>query len=662
MNAGCRAPAGRVALALAVMLAAPWLPARAQIDLGPYVRDASYDEIKISPDGRHFAATVPMEDRTVLVVLDREAGNKVVAGGMGVRDSAVRDFWWADDSRVVLSMAQTLGSEDVLRFTGELHVLELGSKRIRRLFGVEDDHGLVQRAGSSTIVEEADVIDPMIENPDEVMISTWMPGSTPHGTLPKTHAEMINLRSGRRRGITVAPVREATFTIDPSGEVRFASGRDVRNYNLVYYRTDAESPWRVVNEEQKSGFSAWPLGMAADGTTAYVRITRDQGPDEIEAWDMRDLSRRPLLRDPVVDPIAIVFDVDGRTPVGARYMDDGVKLRFFDEESAIARRYRMLEKAFPGLGLKITSTTRDGRLALVHVWNDREAGQYMLFDTVAKAANSVSAKMLWFDPAAMAPTKRVSLRARDGLALHGYLTRPRTAGDAPLPLVVLVHGGPFGVFDTWAFDEESQLLAAAGYAVLRVNFRGSDNYGRAFRSLGARQWGGTMQDDLTDATRWAIEQRIADPARICIAGASYGGYAALMGVAKEPDLYRCAVGYVGVYDLPALHADRARTLTSMRYWVDDWMGERATLAERSPANLADRIKAPVLLAAGGADDIAPASQTRQMQRALEKAGVPVRTLYIDSEGHGFRKPEHRRRYYTELLAFLSDHLGGARGQ
>lgn len=662
MNAIGRMLASRPALTLALTLMAPWWPARAQIDLGPYVRDSSYDEIKISPDGRHFAATVPMEDRTVLVVLDREAGNKVVAGGMGVRDSAVRDFWWADDSRVVLSMAQTLGSEDVLYATGELHVLELGGKRVRRLFGVQDDHGLVQRAGSSVIVEEADVIDPMLENPDEVMISTWMPGSTPHGTLPKTHAEMINLRSGRRRGITVAPVPDAEFTVDPSGQVRFARGADQRNFSLLYYRAAADAPWQLVNEEEKSRFIAEPLGLAADGTTAYVQITRNDGPDEIEAWDMRDLSRRPLLRDPVVDPHAIVFDADGRTPVGVRYADDGVKLRFFDEESPVARRYRMLERAFPGLGVEITSTTRDGRLALVHVWNDREAGQYMLFDTVAKTADSVSAKMLWFDPAAMAPTTRVALRARDGVALHGYLTRPRAGGDAPLPLVVLVHGGPFGIFDQWGFDRRSQLLAAAGYAVLRVNFRGSGNYGRPFRDRGARQWGGTMQDDLTDATRWAIGEGIADPTRICIAGASYGGYAALMGVAKEPDLYRCAVGYVGVYDLPALHADRARTLTSLRYWADDWMGERATLAERSPVNLADRIKAPVLLAAGGADDIAPASQTRQMQRALEKAGVPVRTLYIDSEGHGFRKPEHRRRYYAELLAFLSEHLGGARGE
>lgn len=402
--------------------------------------------------------------------------------------------------------------------------------------------------------------------------------------------------------------------------------------------------------------------MAADGVTAYVQVTKDEGPDAIEAWDMRTLARTPLLQDPVVDPDAIIYDVDGRTPVGARYMDDGIRLRFFDEASPMARRYRMLERALPGVGVEITSATADGRLALVRTWSDRDAGQYLLFDTDARTAKGVFARLAWFAPDKLASTRKIQLEARDGLALHGYLTRPQGAGDAPLPMVVMPHGGPFGIHDAWGFDLDTQLLAAAGYAVMRLNYRGSGNYGRSYQSMGAQEWGGTMQDDLTDATRWAIAQGLADPGRICIAGASYGGYAALMGVAKEPDLYRCAVGYVGVYDLPALHADRARSAGWLRHWANDWMGERNTLAARSPVNMADRIKVPVLLAAGGADHIAPMVHSRRMQRALEAADVPVQTLYVDSEGHGFRKQEHRRRYYAQLLGFLAQHLGGATGE
>ncbi len=185
------------------------------------------------------------------------------------------------------------------------------------------------------------------------------------------------------------------------------------------------------------------------------------------------------------------------------------------------------------------------------------------------------------------------------------------------------------------------------------------NYGRAHRDAGAQQWGAAMQDDLTDATRWAIETGIADPARICIYGASYGAYAALMGVAREPDLYRCAVGYFGVYDLELVHRDQSQGSRSGRTWAAEWMGARDTLASRSSVTLADRIKTPVFLAAGGQDERAPLVHSERMERALKRAGVPVETLYYPTEGHGFYTEPHRREFYTRLLAFLSTHLGGA---
>ena len=232
----------------------------------------------------------------------------------------------------------------------------------------------------------------------------------------------------------------------------------------------------------------------------------------------------------------------------------------------------------------------------------------------------------------------------------------------PAALVVVPHGGPYGIFDQWQFDDESQLLAAAGYAVLRVNFRRSGNYGRAFLHAGAREWGGRMQDDLTDATQWAIDAKIADPQRICLYGASYGGYAALMGVVRAPRLYRCAAGYVGVYDLELMRRKTARTSRSLRNWGEDWIGSRGTLASVSPSALADRIKVPVLLVAGGEDEIAPIAHSKRMEKALRAAGVPVQTLYVDSEGHGFYTEAHRREFYTRLLAFLADHLGGQRAR
>jgi dipeptidyl aminopeptidase/acylaminoacyl peptidase len=203
------------------------------------------------------------------------------------------------------------------------------------------------------------------------------------------------------------------------------------------------------------------------------------------------------------------------------------------------------------------------------------------------------------------------------------------------------------------------MLSQAGYSVLRVNFRGSGNYGRAFMHAGGLEWGRKMQDDLTDATKWAVEQGIADANRICLYGASYGGYAALMGAAREPSLYRCAAGYVGVYDMDEFHEDDSDYSRSRESWVLDWLGEAESMREISPVALASNIKVPVFLAAGGTDRRVPIVHSKRMEKALKKAGTPVESLYFDTEGHGFYTEPHRREYYTRLLAFLSRHLGGS---
>jgi dipeptidyl aminopeptidase/acylaminoacyl peptidase len=265
----------------------------------------------------------------------------------------------------------------------------------------------------------------------------------------------------------------------------------------------------------------------------------------------------------------------------------------------------------------------------------------------------------WIDPTKGGERRPISLTARDGLALKGYLTIPAGTNAKNLPLVILPHGGPFGISDNWEYDDDSQILAMAGYAVLQVNYRGSGGRGHAFEQAGGREWGGKMQDDLTDATQWAIHEGIADANRICIYGASYGAYAALMGVAKEPALYRCAVGYVGIYDLPMRYKDLGSESKRYGNWSSDWMGEPETLATESPNLMADRIKVPVFLAAGGEDETAPIEHSKMMEKALRAANVPVETLYFPTEGHGFYVEAHRQAFYTQLLAFLGRNIGGA---
>ncbi|KAF1055410.1 MAG: Dipeptidyl aminopeptidase BIII [Stenotrophomonas maltophilia] len=389
-------------------------------------------------------------------------------------------------------------------------------------------------------------------------------------------------------------------------------------------------------------------------------MQQPSGPDAVVSWNPASNERRTLLQDTTVDPTRIIYQPGTRVPVGVQFVGAGTRTAFFDEQSPTASIQRMLEKAFPGQAVSLLSGTRDQSRLLVRVASGSNPGDYFVYTTATRKAAFLTGRYRWLDRNEGAVVRPVALAARDGLPLHGFLTVPRGSEGKALPMVVVPHGGPFDVFDDGGFERDNQLLAAAGYAVLQVNFRGSGNYGRAHTQAGAQQWGRAMQDDVTDATRWAISEGIADKERVCIYGASYGAYAALMGAAREPGLYRCAAGYVGVYDLPMMYKrgdiqDRASGVTYLR----DWLGDPASLAAVSPVTLAAAIKAPVLLAAGREDPRAPVQHTERMEAALKQAGVPVEALYYPREGHGLYTEANQRDYYTRLLAFFARSLGGA---
>ncbi len=615
-----------------------------KLDLDPFLRRDSYERIKISPNGEYYAATVPLEDRTVLVVI-RRSDQTPTAKIEDKEDTVIADFWWVSGNRVMASMGKKYGRNDTPSLTGELVAVDADGKRSKWLTGPTDyTYALMQ--------------DDLRNDDDNVLIRV-----IPYGDSPETSLEKMNVYTGNRSPVSAAPVRRAGFVTDHDGNARFAIGAGSDNLSKLYYRDPVNKPWRLLNDEAISGVDEYPLGFSTNGRTAYLQTERKSGTDVIVALDVATGVRTELLRDPVVDPNIILKAADSDAPVGALYMHAGTSTRFFDPNAQIAKYYRQLEKAFPGDTVTLTSGTNDGRLLLFAVWSDRNPGDFYLYDTVAKKVEPVFSRRMWFDPAKRPPTRSIEITARDGLKLHGYLTLPLGKDPGtPLPMVMLPHGGPFGVSDDWWFDDDVQLLAEAGYSVLRVNYRGSSNYGREFHEAGAKQWGRKLQDDLTDATRWAIEQKIADPERICMYGASYGGYAALMGVTTEPDLYRCAVGYVGVYDMARLYKNEAGDSRSLRTWAEDWLGKREDMAAISPTEFADRIKVPVFLAAGGKDRTAPIEHSERMEKALKKAGVPVETLYFPNEGHGFYSEAHRCEFYTKLLAFLSQHLGGATAQ
>lgn len=287
-----------------------------------------------------------------------------------------------------------------------------------------------------------------------------------------SRVEKMDVYSGHRRRVAGGPVRNATFTTDPDGVVRFVSGWNIDNSMQLHYRAGENAEWTLLNDEAKTGVIEYPLGFSADGRVAYLQVEHPDGPDAIVAMDPASGKRVEVVRDDDTDPMAVIRGERG-TPIGVLLPDGRTRSVFFDPDSEDARTVRMLEEAFKEATVRVTSRTTDGSLLAVEVASDRNAGDFYIFDAAAKNASYMISRRSWLDPDTMAAMQPVSLQARDGLALRGYLTVPRGSSGKGLPLVVLPHGGPFGIADTWGFDPTVQMLAAAGYGVLQVNFRGS---------------------------------------------------------------------------------------------------------------------------------------------------------------------------------------------
>jgi dipeptidyl aminopeptidase/acylaminoacyl peptidase len=631
--------------------------AHALIPIDEFLRQDTMNEIKLSPNGKYVARTVPLGEKVVLMITRRNDG--VMTGHFNLAGKTqVLDFWWVNDERLLISVGEKFGELERPQPTGELYATNADGSGQGILVGWRagaDSAGTHIKGGNGRENVAAQLVDDLPNDPNKVIVSVY----DLQGNDQYTRAEEMDVNSGHRTIVARAPVRRAHFVTDTHGIVRFAIGAGADNLLKTYYRDGAGAEWQLINDEATSQRVMNPLGFAADGKTAYLDAEEKTGPNSIYAFDTATRKLQLKQHDASVDPMQILYAADGEEPIGARYLDGKPKVMLFDETSPMATLYRSLEASFPDQTVALESFSSDGKLALLSVYSDRSPGDYYVFNLDSKKAEHLISRRDWIDPDQMGEMRPVTITARDGVVVHGYLTLPHGSDGKNLPLVVNPHGGPFGIYDDWSFSVESQLLASRGYAVLQVNFRGSGNYGRAFMHSGYQQWGRKMQDDVTDATHWAIKEGIADSRRICIYGASYGGYAALMGVAKEPSLYRCAVGYVGVYDMQTMyHAGDIQDSRSGENFLKETLGEQ-DLDAISPTHLADRITVPVMLVAGREDERAPPKHTEMMRDALQKAGKQVDAKIYDKEGHGFFIDADKLDFYTRMLAFLDRNIGAS---
>ena len=359
--------------------------AHAEVDLKEHIRNNDFNDIKISPDGEHFAATVPLEDKTGLAII-RRSDSKVISSFSLGKDNHVYDFDWANKERLLIRVAQKFGMLEQPQATGEVIAMTIGEKGVEPLVGYRASSGGVGSRigqGSSKNNVAAITLDRIPGDERNVIITT-----APYSEDELwTRAERLDVYTGKRETVARAPVKGSNFFTDNKGVVRFARGSEYDNASKLYHRDNDDAEWKLVNDENVSGRVESPVGFSDDNRVAYLQVEQPTGPDAIVSYDTVSGERKEVLRDKSSDPTYILNAFGAsNAPVGAMYLDGRPHTRFFDDASKEAKLYKMLQTAFPNDAVMVTSTTDDGKTALVSTSSDRDPGSFYLFDTETKKA------------------------------------------------------------------------------------------------------------------------------------------------------------------------------------------------------------------------------------------------------------------------------------
>ncbi|MFW8591943.1 prolyl oligopeptidase family serine peptidase [Glaciecola sp. 2405UD65-10] len=618
-----------------------------------FVKKAQFNQLIISPTGQFVAASMLKDDGSSSVAVFDVNELKITAQIDFVRNQLPSTLTWLNDERIGIRIGRKLGSFDAPFLTDEYYAMNADGKRKKSLWGIAKKGGLLYNPD----VKLMGILHLLPDDPKRILVSSS--GNSGRKTSSFTEVFELDIYSGRKYKIATAPIRGAQVLSDHNAQVRFAVAVDPDENNVIkmFYRDSNQGDWKLSATSSAREGVLSPVAFSSDNKYVYAYSNIESSTRGLVKLDPKTGKQELIYRNPLVDINGILLTEDSELVSAFVSPDYNINVAVTDHP--LNNILEQLQKLFPKETLNITSTTKEEKQMIVSVSSAQHSPDYYLFDTTNNELRYLVSSRGWIDPQQMAEVKPFSLKARDGVELHGYLTLPQGKEAKDLPLIVHPHGGPHGPRDYWTFTPDAQVLASRGYAVLQLNFRGSGGYGREFEFSGYGKWGAEMQDDLTDATLWAVEEGIADKERLCIYGASYGGYASLMGVTKEPDLYKCAIGYVGVYSLPMMfeEGDIPGSKFGKNYLKQALGEDMEALKARSPAYNVDKIKAAIMLVHGAKDQRVPIEQAEFLAQQFDAINKPYEWLVKDKEGHGFYKPEHNLELYNKMLAFFDKHIG-----
>lgn len=635
-------------------------PATPGYTIEDFVRHATYSAAKISPNGDYLAITVDRGDQDVLTIM-RTSDLQILKVNQLPDKKSVGSFEWISPERIMFSAIRKMGGYAQPFQTGEWFAVNADGSQARPVifYGTRDATQRSKTVGN----QRFSLLDTLKNDDRNVIMQARYPRSSEGAG---TEVVMVDTITGRRTSLARAPKENCSVALDAEKAPRFAVCSSSRDEQGEYeertelYRRDGGS-WTLVNASKSDGKHLWVVRTTQDGTV-YALESDDNSTGGIGTLDTATGEFKLLHRDPVADISNYTWSSDDKTLLAVVTEAGAPAVTLIDEAHPESALYGSLSAAFPGQMVDFSSHTDDGRQIVVSVYSDRNPGELYLYDRQTGEARFLLQGRQWLEQSQMASVRPLSFTSRDGRQIHGFLTVPNGSDARNLPMIVNPHGGPIGPRDNWGFNPEAQLLASRGYAVLQVNYRGSGGYGKAFQDAGHRQWGQGIQNDILDATQWAIDQGHADRNRICIYGGSFGGYSSLMAPIRAPGMYKCAFGYVGVYDIDMMfkRGDIPQTESGLRFLRRTHGTNAAEWTENSPARRAAEVRIPVYLAAGARDERTPPEQTELMNRALTAAGNKPEGMIIQSgEMHGFYDEKARINLYTQMLDFFGRHIGSA---
>jgi dipeptidyl aminopeptidase/acylaminoacyl peptidase len=647
----------------------PVVPVTGKAELPPveaFFANPNFSGAILSPSGKYIAARAGKEGQhDMLMVVDLAANTgKVVAA---YNDADIGAFRWVNDERLVFDMRdKDLGPGDKRYAPGLFAVNRDGSKLVQladRFFGAGSLGRTVQPYNTYLLEESAP--------PDSDYVYVIRPEVSETEKVNHVALLRLNTLTGQVQNVP-SPARVVQgWMLDQKGEPRLAWGTE-KNLRTFYYRDPANNEWRKLlsfNPYDHNRDNITPIGFGSDGT---MYVTSHAGQDTASLYTF-NFATNAINPDPVI--VTTGYDFNGKLitdkgkVLGLQFTTDALSQEWVDPDMKALQKE--VDKALPAT-VNLLSARSKSPWVLVVAYSDTMPRSYWLYNKETKKLNKVGETYPNINPRQMGHQQPIHYKARDGMDIPALLTLPPGSQKANLPLVVLVHGGPWVDGTRWEWNPMTQFLASRGYAVLEPSYRGTTGLGSRHFLSSFKQWGLAMQNDVADGTRYLISKGIADPKRICISGASYGGYATLMGLVNDPDLYKCGFEWVGVTDINLMYNGGWNQRSDMtdewkQYGMPEMIGDQvkdaAQLKATSPIDQAARITQPVLMAYGGVDVRVPMYHGKKFLDAVSKTNKNVEWIEYPDEGHGWRVPKNNYDFWTRVEKFLDKNIGpGAQKQ